>query len=97
MNKLHILGNSVPVFACISPHHQVVTNTQEREHLPTFGNMADPSAHDPVRVALLDLLAIKFNNSFLRVHYAADGFQDRRFSGAIGAKDGCNPPFTHID
>ena len=93
---LQVLVHAV-VVSRIRPHREVLTDGEQRKHLPALGHVHDPLAHDPVRIAALDGLPGQANLALLGVHDAGDGPKQGGLPRSVRAQHCDDPPFRHVE
>ena len=93
---LQVLVHAV-VVSRIRPHREVLTDGEQRKHLPALGHVHDALAHDPVRIAALDGLPGQANLALLGVHDAGDGPKQGGLPGSVRAQHRDDPPLRHVE
>ena len=64
--------------------------------LAALGNMHHAAIDDLIGFAALYLAAFELHRPLFRIHDAGDGFQKRRLSRSVGAKDGHDLALAHF-
>jgi hypothetical protein len=81
-------GDLVAVAAGIGAHQKIVAYRQQREHLTALGYVRQAALNDGRGVAGGDRLTLEVDRPAARVDDPADGLEDGRLAGTIGAEHG---------
>jgi hypothetical protein len=95
IDDFEILGDA-RALAAVGAHAQVFSDREVREHLAPLGHMRQAHAHDPVGVHPVDPGAVELDLALLRVHQPRHRLHQRRLAGPVGAQDGDDLAFLHI-
>ena len=86
---------SVPADA-EGPQAQVLQHAHGAEDPAAFGRLGDAQVHHFVAGVFEQGLAVKDDLPFAGPHKTADGQQGRALARAVGAQDGHDLPFVHV-
>jgi hypothetical protein len=90
-------GREMPRVGGIGAHAQVLEHAHAREDAPSLGHVSDAAADDLVGVEPGDVLAVEQDAPGAGAGPAADGHQQRRLAGAVGADQGHDLAGRHLD